>query len=503
MKVLISWIGFTDVRASKGELGAGELGPIAQAVLKMTFDSIHLIGDFPKDVTDHYISWLKEQTAVEIKFNKATLSGPTNFGDIYHEVVRIVDPLSQNPNNNLTFHLSPGTPAMSAVWLILGKTRYPAELIESSREAGVKVSSIPFDISAEFIPDLFRKSDESLQRLTAGLPPEAPEFEHIIYKSAVMQKVVARAQRVAPRSIPVLIEGESGTGKELFARAIHQISPRKDAPFISVNCGAIPAELVESMLFGHKKGAFTGAFKDHKGYFESANGGTLFLDEIGELPLESQVRLLRVIQENEVVPVGEVEPRKVNIRIITATNRSLMSEVQNKHFREDLYYRIAVALIKLPPLRDRKGDLGLLIDKLLEQVNQESKLEPGFKHKKISVKARNIMLKHSWPGNVRELLNTLRSAAVWSEGDKITEQDMKDALLVMPDGISGKDQILNQDVLQGIELKEIISDVARHYLTRALAEVHDNKTKAAKLLGLGNYQTLSNWIEKYGLEKQK
>jgi len=500
-KVLISWIGLTDLRASKGELASGELGPIGQAVSKMEFDRIYLIGDHRKEDTDCYISWLKEQTSVEIQSNKAKLSGPTNFGDIYNEAVKVVEPLSQKPNIELTFHLSPGTPAMAAVWIILGKTRFPARLIESSREGGVKVSAVPFDISAEFIPDLFRKSDESLQRLTAGLPPEAPEFDHIIHKSHIMQKVVARARRVAPRSIPVLIEGESGTGKELFARAIHQTSPRKDAPFISVNCGAIPSELVESMLFGHKKGSFTGAINDHKGYFESANGGTLFLDEIGELPLDVQVRLLRVIQESEVVPVGEVNPRKVDIRILAATNRSLMNEVQNKSFREDLYYRIAVALIKLPPLRSREGDLGLLIDKLLDQVNQESELEPGFKHKKVSVKAKNIMLKHPWPGNVRELLNTIRSAAVWSDGDKITEIDINDALLMMPDINTGKEQILNQDFQQGIELKEIMAKVASHYLSRALAESNSNKTKAAELLGLGNYQTLSNWIDKYGLQK--
>lgn len=502
-KVLICWIGFTDLRASKGELRPGELGPIAQAVSKMEFDSIYLIGDHLKEDTDRYISWLKKQTAIDIQFNKAQLSSPTDFGDIYNEVVKIVQPLSQAENIKLTYHLSPGTPAMAAVWIILGKTLFPAELIESSREGGVKISSIPFDISAEFIPELFRKSDESLQRLTAGLPPEAPEFDNIIHQSTVMQKVVARARRVAPRSIPVLIEGESGTGKELFARAIHQTSPRKGHPFITVNCGAIPSELVESMLFGHKKGAFTGAIKDHKGYFESANGGTLFLDEIGELPLGIQVRLLRVIQESEVVPVGEVEPRKINIRIITATNRSLMSEVQDKQFREDLYYRIAVALIKLPPIREREGDLGLLIDKLVEQINVESEFEPGFKHKKISAGARNIMLNHSWPGNVRELLNTIRSAAVWSEGDKITEQDINDALLVMLKGKNGSDQVLNQDVSQGVDLKEIIGKVARHYLSRTLSEVNNNKTKAAKLLGLGNYQTLSNWLDKYDLEDLK
>ncbi len=499
---LVSWVGMTDLRAARGKLEADELGPIGQAVKKRNFDNIYLLADHPKAEMEQYVSWLSKLSDAEIKFNSARLTTPTDFGDIYKAVVETVTPLSQQESvSNLTFHLSPGTPAMAAVWILLAKTRFPAELIESSREGGVKTSSVPFDISAEFIPDFFRRPDEVLQRLNSGLPPEAPEFDEIIHQSVIMSKVVARARRVAPRGIPVLIEGESGTGKELFARAIHNASPRKDGPFISVNCGAIPSELVESMLFGHKKGSFTGAIKDHKGYFESANGGSLFLDEIGELPLSVQVRLLRVLQEKEVVPVGEVEPRKVDIRIIAATNRSLVQEIQNKQFREDLYYRIAVAVIKLPPLREREGDLGLLIDRLLEQVNKESETEPGYKHKKISVKARNIILKHSWPGNVRELLNTLRSAAVWSDKDKISEYDIQDALLEMPDLQTGGDLILNKDISQAVDLKELLSKVARHYLSRALVETNENKTKAAKLLGLGNYQNLSNWIDKYGLEK--
>jgi len=158
---------------------------------------------------------------------------------------------------------------MAAVWIILAKTRFPAELIESSKEHGVRTASVPFDISADFIPDLLRRPDERLERLSAGLPPEAPEFSDIIYRSRVMKRIIAKARRVAPRSVPVLIEGESGTGKELLARAVHKASPRRDKPFLTVNCGAIPSELVESELFGHEKGSFTGADKQHKCFFEA------------------------------------------------------------------------------------------------------------------------------------------------------------------------------------------------------------------------------------------
>ena len=175
----------------------------------------------------------------------------------------------------MTYHLSPGTPAMAAVWIIIAKTRYPATLIESSIKGGVKVASVPFDLSAEFIPDLLRKPDEKLEKLTAGLLPEAPEFENIIHRSNTMKRVVAKARLIAPRSVPVLIEGDSGTGKELLARAIHKASPRKEKPFVAVNCGAIPSELIESELFGHEKGAFTGAEKQRNRLFRSRQYGNV------------------------------------------------------------------------------------------------------------------------------------------------------------------------------------------------------------------------------------
>ena len=173
---------------------------------------------------------------------------------------------------------------MAAVWILLAKTRFPAEMIESSKDHGVQLASVPFDISAEFLPHLLNKPDKTIERLAAGIPVEAPEFDDIIHRSEVMQRIILKARKVAPRSIPVLIEGESGTGKELFARAIHDASPRRDKPFVAINCGAIPAELVESELFGHEKGAFTGAVAARIGHFEAAHTGSIFLDEIGELP---------------------------------------------------------------------------------------------------------------------------------------------------------------------------------------------------------------------------
>lgn len=312
-----------------------------------------------------------------------------------------------------------------------------------------------------------------------------------------MSRLLHRARRVAMRNVPVLIEGESGTGKELLAKAIHQASPRRAKPFIPVNCGAIPDSLVESELFGVEKGAATGV-DAREGYFEAADGGTLFLDELGELPLPVQVKLLRVIQEGEVTRVGARRPKKIDVRIVAATNRSLIEEVAASRFREDLFYRLAVAVLKLPPLRDRSGDVGLLVDELLKQVNREAAGEPGYRDKNLSAGARNLVLGHSWPGNVRELLLTLKRAAIWSDSETITTEDVREALLAVLR--PRRSEVLGRPLGQGLNLPDLLGEVARHYLERALDEARGNKTKAADLVGLASYQTFTNWLQRYGVE---
>ena len=260
-KVIISWIGTADLRAPEEHAEVG-VGPVAQALEARRFDEAYLLTNHAAATVRKYLGWLEgREPEVQIRVFREALSGPTEFGEIYAAAVRTCDEAIGNPlaETSLTFHLSPGTPAMAAVWIILAKTRFPAELIESSRQFGVRTASVPFDMTADFLPDLLRQPDRELERLAAGLPPDAPEFDQILHKGPAMQRIVLRARRVAPRSVPVLIEGETGTGKELLARAIHRASPRRDRPFVAVNCGALAPELVESELFGHEKGAFTGA----------------------------------------------------------------------------------------------------------------------------------------------------------------------------------------------------------------------------------------------------
>lgn len=506
--MLVSWIGNADLRAPESGDKA-DVGPVAQAIGARQFDRVLLLADLDAKSLRAYEGWLRAgivgRKKVDLRIDRVELASPTNFEEIYRAVTTTLDrelrQLDERPE--LTFHLSPGTPAMAAIWVILGKTRYQAELIQSSKQKGVETASVPFEFSPEFVTDMLRQPDKQLEKLSAGSSEDAQKFGDIIYRGAAMQRLVGRAEKAAPRSVPILIEGESGTGKELLARAIHQASTRSAKPFQVVNCGAIPAELVESELFGHVKGSFTGATKDHVGHFEAADGGTLFLDEIGELPLPAQVKLLRAIQEGEVRRVGDSKLMRVDVRIIAATNRDLIEEVKAGRFREDLFYRLAVLVLKVPALRERDGDLGPLIDGLLKRINDQSERakEPGFKRKKLSADARKLLMQEPWPGNIRELENTLRRAIVWSDGELVSSDDIKEALLPAADMKSSADAILNRPFEQGVDLQVLIGKVAEHYLRRAIEAAHGNKSKAAELVGLPSYQTLTNWMRKYGIDE--
>jgi DNA-binding NtrC family response regulator len=497
LRVLAAWIGNADLRgATAGD--ERDTGPIAQAIAARQFDRLLLICNQDPKPVELFVRWLKGRTTAEIDLESVSLTSPTDFGEIHRAAVAALEGLRKRwgTSAQLTIHLSPGTPTMYAVWVLLGKTRFPAEFLESSKQAGVKTVDVPFDISAELLPTLFGGPDQRLVERSAEVSSERAQFGDIIYRSTAMRRLVSRARKAAARSIPVLIEGESGTGKELLAKAIVNASPRSDQPFKVVNCGAIPAELVESELFGHIKGAFTGASKDRSGYFEQANAGTLFLDEIGELPLAAQVKLLRVLQEGEVTRVGSSDMLKVDVRVIAATNRNLWEEVAAGRFREDLFFRLAVLVLKVPALRERQGELGILIEALLKRVNGESASDPGFTEKMLSVGAKRLLLDQSWPGNVRELQNTLRRAAVWTDGRTISERDIREALLPEMSRKS-EDLALLGPLGDGVDLQEIMSRVARHYLRAAMNATGGNKRKAARLLKLASHQRLTNWLHKY------
>ncbi len=490
-RILFAWLGTRDLTAAADDVRGG--GPVALAATTLVFDEIHLLCDHGARKGAMFQAWLARQTAAQVEVHGVTLAGPTHHRDIYEAAVSTCNRvLAGRRNPEVTFHLSPGTPAMHAVWILVAKTIIPGRMIETSKENGVVTVEIPFDISAELLPMVGAR----LAGLTAGAPPEMAAFGDIIHRSREMIRVLELAARAARRPVPILIEGESGTGKELLARAVHNASQRK-GKFIPVNCGAIPRELVESTLFGHERGAFSGATEQRLGVFETAQKGTVFLDELGELPLDAQVKLLRVLQESEVTRVGRVEPVKVDVRIVAATNRSLSEEIAARRFREDLFYRLAVAVVRLPSLRERKSDLPLLIDHFLARANHAAK-DYGDVEKRLSPSARNVLVAHGWPGNVRELENTLARAVIWSAGEVITPDDVRGSLLARPG--TGDAAILDRPLGDDFKLPELLDHVARHYLERAMTDAQGNKTKAAKLVGLASYQSLTNWLERHGVK---
>lgn len=307
-------------------------------------------------------------------------------------------------------------------------------------------------------------------------------FEGMIGTSTKMQDIFSAIRKVATTDVPVLIRGESGTGKELVARAIHRLSIRASRPFIPINCSAIPENLIESELFGHEKGTFTGAHVQRKGRFEMAEGGTLFLDEIGDLPLTLQVKLLRFLQEKTIERVGGREQIEVDTRIVAATNRDLEEAMRKATFRDDLFYRISVINISLPPLRERSADIVLLAKAFLDRYASESRKKiKGFSSQVIEALER-----YTWPGNVRELENRIKRSVIMSEGKKITLEDLE-----MQSVAGVKENILLKDARETLEKELILKAIARN---------ENNLTKAASDLGISR-PTLYDLMQKLGIPK--
>ncbi|MDQ6786799.1 MAG: sigma-54 dependent transcriptional regulator [Acidobacteriota bacterium] len=312
-------------------------------------------------------------------------------------------------------------------------------------------------------------------------------LENVVGDSVKMREVLDLVERVSKTDITILITGESGTGKELVAKGIHFSGSRAAQPFIAVNCAAIPESLIESELFGHRRGAFTGASADAKGKFEEADGGTLFLDEISAMPLGLQTRLLRVLQEQEIVRLGESKSRKIDTRIITATNRNLDVMIEDGTFREDLYFRLAVVPINLPPLRERREDIPLLIEYFLERAKKKYK----FENLKIEREVFAALSNYSFPGNVRELENLVKRTVVLSNGDRITAEDLPENVRQPRQNAGG---VLFELPPDGVSLEEMEKEILR----RALEMTGGNRTHAARYLNITRSALLYR-MQKYGL----
>lgn len=519
-QILVSWIGHTDVRAmAAGASSAKERreleaivgdsskvegdGPLKTLVDGESFQEIHLISTYPAIVGKLYSKWLRQKCVM----HHVAISDPTDHGQILRVVQPVVEQIKLGRDDELCFHLSPGTPAMAAIWILLAKSKFPATLFQTYRGKNTK-AEIPFDITAEVVPHLLSDPDRFWQHLVHDGPEEAPAFSRIIGNSPVMKLAQGRAKRAAIFDVTVLILGESGSGKELFGTAIHQASHRRDAPFVSINCAAISKDLLESELFGHVKGAFTGADSDREGAFQQADGGTLFLDEVGDCDLAMQAKILRALQPPPGAPpsqrifrrVGDKRDTKIDVRVVAATNRDLPQEIQKGCFREDLFYRLSMITIKLPPLRERRGDIALLAKSLLDQINDQfsSASRPGYVRKSLPAETLRYMESYHWPGNVRELYNSLVQAAIMQDAPKLKPQDIASAIASVPSVTNGDSS--NVELSDGFCIDKHLDGIRKELISQAMRQASGVKAKAASLLGMKHYQTLDAQMKRLRIE---
>jgi two-component system response regulator AtoC len=353
-------------------------------------------------------------------------------------------------------------------------------------------------VSKPFKPDevvlVLRKAEERLRlsrenrRLRSELA-DGFRIENFIGSSPALQEMLRQVRRVSPTKTTVLLTGESGTGKELVARALHELSPRAAMPFVAVNCGAIPAELLESELFGHVRGAFTDASRDKKGLAAEADGGTLFLDEIGELPLQLQVKLLRFLEDEMVRRVGDTRSEKVDVRVVAATARDLARAVKEGQFREDLFYRLNVVNVRLPALRERPDDVPALVEHFLAKYRR---LRPEAPLTGVSPQALEVLRSHRWPGNVRELEHAVERAVVLADGPLVQEDDLPDEVRAAPAPAAPAP-------VRDLSVKRAFRSLEEQYIRAALERTGGNRTRAAELLDL-SYRALLYKIKEYGIE---
>ncbi len=527
MRILVSWIGHADLKSLFGS-GSQKVqdkvkaivrppynppedgGPIKTLLNQESFDRIYLLSDTPKSITCQYLKLLGFDAAV----NHTHLKNPTDYAEIYTVVSDFLETISKDLSSNnheLSILLSPGTPAMAAIWVLLGKTKYSATFWQTW-SGKAKQEDIPFDITLDVVSELISSSDNVFNHLATKSPDEVEGFEDIIGKSKAIRLAVGRAQKAAIRDVSVLLSGESGTGKEMFARAIHKASSRRDNPFIAINCAAIPKDLLESELFGHAKGAFTGANKKKEGAFKRADGGILFLDEVGECDPQIQAKLLRVLQpphrkspcSREFYPVGATKQETADVRIIAATNQNLIDMIEKNLFREDLFYRLALITIKLPALRERKSDIPIIAESLLQQINQDfTSQDKLHKDKTFYPSTITFIKNYAWPGNVRQLYNTILQAVVMTDKEKLAPDDIKAALTESPKFSLNKIDLLEMPLGDGFNLEEHLNSIQRHYLRRAMQEASGIKTKAASLLGIKSYQAMDAQIKRLNVDLRK
>ena len=482
------------------------LGPVMELLKKEPFEKVVLISERgPRAaVAERYGGWLaKGLVGVEVLVRQVDIAGISDYSSILRETASVLSDareLADELAGDLAIHLTPGTRAMGAVLVLLGKSRFSSQqspvTFWETYPGRVQQAEIPFDIFLVIEEKLSQQTDLLIAQLErrgvlAG-------YGSLVGETTGIKKVKVQLHKAAEFSTNCLILGETGTGKEIIANLIHKSGPRKDKPFERVNCAAIAESLLESELFGHKKGAFTNATADSDGLLKQADGGILFLDEVGECSPALQAKLLRVLESGEFRKVGGDKTEKVDVQVVAATGRAIVGSDQEVDFRADLYFRLAQVVVEVPPLRERKKDIPLLVEHLLRHLNEQYAEVSGYKARSLSSSALSLLKKHSWPGNVRELQAVLRQALIFSTGEQaeLGSSCFKDVMEGLRWGRPVEKSSCS--VGEGFDLQKQLRAHEVGYIKEALLQAGGKKVEAAKLLGITR-QNLNARLKRFGL----
>lgn len=499
MHTLFTWLGTRDIQNMESNNDAAISTSLVKS--KTPFDKVIVLSSHEKENWKKFEKFLAKRLKEEgkptadIAIIEANITSPIDYQSINRESDKWISTLS-NEAETLSINLTSGTPAMTALSVLIGKGKNNTKFLQTSPSNELLEVLIPVDFGKEYV----KSAAKNIAHTATSEPTSKTAFSELTAQSQVMKVTVDKAKRIANSEVPALILGETGTGKELMANAIHQESLRAKKIIKIVNCGAFSENLIDSTLFGHKKGAFTGAEKDHPGLFEQADGGTLFLDEVGELSLNVQVKLLRALQQGEITRLGDTKTIQVDVRIIAATHQDLSNLVNKGKFREDLYYRLAVGIINMPALRDRRDDIPEIVEQLVSQINNSAKKHPEYISKNISQKGIDFILNQPWTGNIRELWSTLNRAFLWSDSKSITPVQLAEAII---NRNNSDIQAIDLSYNDKVDIIQLTEKYQKRYVEAALKASGNMKKHATQMLGLKDYQTLTNWMERLGVESKK
>jgi DNA-binding NtrC family response regulator len=497
LMILLSFTGSHDPFSRSAQDGDARTGPVLTVLAERTYSAVYLfttprMADISLE-TSREVRRRYPDTSVNIK--EVPLKDPTNYIGILRQIRGHFKSIrGEHPNERFSIAVSSGTPQMHACWLMLAAGgEIPATILQTTPPEFVPEGAScvkEIDLSSEEFPRITLRQIEGGHDFDSDLAQTCREIGIIGDDPSFVKALSEAAAYAEYDEIHVLLLGETGAGKECFTRLIHQMSTRASRPLITVNCSSIPSELVESQLFGHKKGAFTGAVSDQEGKFKAADGGVLFLDELGELPMSAQAKLLRALEYGEIETVGQQKPQKVDVRVIAATNRDLRSMVAAGKFREDLYQRFG-AVVTIPPLRQRKTDIPALALHLLEEWNRRHQ-----KQRSLTPKALAALGQFLWPGNIRELRRVILQSAMLSQRTVLSEKDLR-----FEEPVSSDPSAAVPEPAPGFEINAYLDSLKRKIVDRALEKTGQIQAKAARMLGWSP-QALNQYLKSQSHQRQ-